>query len=93
MSFVAFGMRSVEKALKNWLLFHDNAPAHRSDLAKYFLADDNATALDHPPYRHALVTADFNIFPRIKSSWEELCFFDVGDVMRNVTEELKSFFT
>ena len=62
MSFVAFGMRSVENALKKWLLFPDNAPAHQSGLVKYFLADDIATTLDHPPYRRALAANDFYIF-------------------------------
>jgi len=70
-SFVVFGfgMRSVGNTLKNWLLFHDNAPAHRSVLVKDFLADDNTTTLEYPSYRRKMAAADFYLFPRMKSAW------------------------
>jgi hypothetical protein len=41
-----------------WFLLHDNAPAHRSVLVKYFLTSI-VTTLEHPPYSHDLATADF----------------------------------
>jgi hypothetical protein len=28
---------------------HDNAPAHRSDIVRYFLAANNVTTLENPP--------------------------------------------
>jgi transposase len=33
-----------------WFLLHDYAPTHRSVLVKDFLAKNNMTALEHPPY-------------------------------------------
>jgi len=33
-----------------WFLLHHNAPAHRSVLVKDFLAKNNVTTLEHPPY-------------------------------------------
>ena len=40
-------------------LRHDNAPAHRSALAKDVLVKNNATTLEHPPYFPDLISADF----------------------------------
>jgi len=43
--------KSPEKWRTNsWFLLHNNAPAHRLLLAKYFLVKDNVTRLEHPPY-------------------------------------------
>ena len=43
----------------SWRLFHDDAPAHRSVLLKYFLAKNNVTTLEHPSYSPHLAAADF----------------------------------
>jgi len=42
---------------------HDNAPTHRSILVKDFLAKNNVTTLEHPPYSPDLIRADFYLFP------------------------------
>jgi hypothetical protein len=84
-------MGSVGNALKNWFLFHDNAPAHRPGLVKDFVAEDNTTTLEHPPYRPELALADFYLFPKMRSAGEGQCFWDTTDVNKNATEELKSF--
>ena len=42
---------------------HDNAPTHRSILVKDFLAKNNVTTLEHPPYSPDLIPADFYLFP------------------------------
>jgi histone-lysine N-methyltransferase SETMAR len=47
---------------KNWLLLHDNTPAHRSVFVQ--------VELPHPPYSPDLVPSDFFFFPRLK---EKLC--------------------
>jgi hypothetical protein len=39
----------------SWFLIHNNAPAHRSALAKDFLAKNNVTMLEHPPYSFDLI--------------------------------------
>jgi hypothetical protein len=51
-------------------LFHDNAPAHRSVLAKDFLRNNNVTTLEIPPYSCDLAAAYFCLFTRIISALE-----------------------
>jgi transposase len=48
-------------------LLHDNAPAHRSVLVRVFLEKNNVITLEHPPYAHDLVSADFYLFLQLKS--------------------------
>ena len=52
----------------SWFLLHDYAPAHRSVLIKDFLAKKVMTTQKHPPYSPDLDTADFYLFPRLKSA-------------------------
>ena len=70
------------------LLFHDNAPAHRSILVKYFLAKNNVKTPEHPSYSRDLAQYDSYLFPRLKSALKVRHFCDTVDVM-NATEELK----
>jgi hypothetical protein len=67
-SFVALGMRSEghapqKRRTNSWFLFHDNAPANRSVLLKYFLAKKNAITLQHFPCSPDLAKDDFYLFP------------------------------
>jgi hypothetical protein len=64
-------------------LLHDNAPAHRSVLVKDFLAKNKMTISEHPP--HSLATADFYLFPRIKSAIKGWVFCDATDIIKNET--------
>ncbi|KAJ4427588.1 hypothetical protein ANN_25236 [Periplaneta americana] len=49
---------------KNWLLLHDNAPAHRSILAQEELARQQVTVLPHFPYSPDLAPCDiFSLSP------------------------------
>ena len=52
----------------SWFLLHHNAPAHRSVLPKDFLAKNNVTTLEHPPYSPDLASADFYLFPGLNSA-------------------------
>jgi histone-lysine N-methyltransferase SETMAR len=72
-----------------WFLLHDNAPAHRSCLATRFLAKNNVTTLEHPPYSPDLAPADFYLIPRLKSAleWRRSC--DATDMITNAKEKLK----
>lgn len=51
---------------KNWILHHDNAPAHRSLLVGQYLAKHQLPVLPQPPYSPDLAPADFYLFPRLK---------------------------
>ncbi|UYV75597.1 hypothetical protein LAZ67_13000696 [Cordylochernes scorpioides] len=51
---------------KNWLLHHDNAPAHTLLLVRYFLAKNNTLMMPQPPYSSELAPCDFFWFPKLK---------------------------
>jgi len=86
----AFGRKHPEKWRTNsWFLLHDNAPTHSAVLVKDFLANNNVTKLEHPPRSPDLATADFYLFPRLKSALKVRCFCDANDIIKNATEELK----
>jgi hypothetical protein len=61
---VAVRRQRLEKWRPNsWFLLHDNAPAHRSVLVKYFVAKSIVTTLEHPTYSPDLAAAGFNLCP------------------------------
>jgi transposase len=73
----------------SWFLLHENAPAHRSVLVKDFLANNNVTTTEHPPYSPDLPSHDFYLFPRLKSALKGRRFYDGTYIIRNATKELK----
>jgi len=50
----------------DWLLHHDNAPAHTSLFVREFLINNNMTTVPHPAYSPDLVPCDFYMFPKLK---------------------------
>jgi len=76
------------KRPKKWrtnssFLLHDNAPAHWSVLVKDFLAENDVTTLEHPPYPPGLAPADVHVFLQVKSALKGQCFCDAADIMKN----------
>jgi hypothetical protein len=67
---------------KLWFLLHDNAPTHRSDLVKDFLAKDNVTTKEN------LAPADIYLFPVFQSALNGRSFCDAADIIKNATGEL-----
>ncbi|KAG5316889.1 MOS1T transposase, partial [Acromyrmex insinuator] len=51
---------------RNWLLHHDNAPAHTSLLVREFLTKNNTLMMPQPPYSPDLAPCDFFLFPKLK---------------------------
>ena len=49
-----------------WILHHDNAPAHSALIVHEFLARNSITVLEHPPYSPDLAPCDFFLFPKCK---------------------------
>ena len=43
----------------DWLLHHDNAPAHSSNLVQQFLAKHKIVQLHQPPYSPDIAACDF----------------------------------
>ena len=74
-----------------WVHLHDNAPEHLSILVKDLLAENNVTTLEHLPHSPDLAAAEFYMFHKLKSVLTRRHFCDATDVIRNGTDELKSF--
>jgi len=55
----------------DWILHHDNAPAHKMLTVKHFLAQKWITEMEYPSYSPDLAPNDFLLFPKIKSALEE----------------------
>ena len=51
---------------KNWLLLHDNAPAHTSLLVRKFLAKNNTLMMPQLPYSPDLNLCDFFLLSKLK---------------------------
>jgi transposase len=58
-------------------------------LVKDYVAQNNVTTLEHPPYSPDLAAADFCLFSRLKSALKGRRCCDATDIIKNVTEELK----
>ncbi len=54
------------KLTEGILLLHDNAPAHRSQVAQAAIQQSRFFQLDHPPYSPDLAPSDFYLFPKMK---------------------------
>jgi hypothetical protein len=50
----------------NWLLHHDNAPAHTFLKATEFLTNNNMVIVPHPLYSPDSAPCDFALFPKLK---------------------------
>ena len=72
-----------------WFHLHKNAPAHWLILVKDFLSKNNLTTLEHPLHFPNLTTADFHLFPWLKSALEGWCFCDGTDIIKNAMDKLK----
>jgi histone-lysine N-methyltransferase SETMAR len=74
----------------DWLLHHDNVPAHTALSVQQFLAKSNMVLLPHPPYSPDLAPCDFFLFPRMKKTLKGKRFSDVDEVKENTLTALKS---
>ena len=49
---------------QNLVIYHDNAPAHKSFKVSHFLAENKMTVIPHPPYLPDLPPVTFSSSPR-----------------------------
>jgi histone-lysine N-methyltransferase SETMAR len=49
----------------DWILHHDNAPAHKAQSFKQFLTQKSIAETEHPPYSPDLAPNDFWLFPKV----------------------------
>ncbi|UYV76121.1 hypothetical protein LAZ67_13002655 [Cordylochernes scorpioides] len=76
---------------KNWLLHHDNAPAHTSLLVRDFLAKNNTLMMPQPPYTPDLAPCDFFLFPKLKRPMKGRRYATLDEIKTASKEELKRF--
>ena len=74
----------------DWLLHHDNAPAHSSNLVQQFLVKHKIVQLRQPPYIPDIAPRDFWMFPKLKIPFEGKQFDDIETIQSNATRELKA---
>ncbi|KAJ4435710.1 hypothetical protein ANN_18326 [Periplaneta americana] len=74
---------------QNWVLHHDNTPAHRSLLVSEFLAQYKRLVLRQPPYSPDLAPADFYLFPKVKSLFKGQRFASAEEVKIHATLALR----
>ena len=67
----------------DWMLQHDNAPAHTALSIREFLAKRNIPVLQHPPYSPDLVLYDFFLFPKLKSKLKGHHFGKMENIQKN----------
>ena len=66
----------------NWVLQHDNAPAHNALKTREFLRGTNTIVAPHPPYSPDLAPRDFFLFPKVKFKLEGRSFDTVEEIQR-----------
>jgi hypothetical protein len=71
-------------SLDDWVLHHDNAPAHTALSIRDFLAKKNIPELPHPPYSPNVAPCDFYLFSKLKLKLKVRYF----GTMENITDEL-----
>jgi histone-lysine N-methyltransferase SETMAR len=74
----------------DWILHHDNAPAHKAFSVKQFLAQISITEMEHLPHSPDLAPNDFWLFPKIKCALKGRRFQVTEDIQKNVTLVLKA---
>jgi len=72
----------------DWLLHHDNAPAHTALSIREFLAKKNIPVLPHPPYSPDLAPCDFYLFSKLKLKLKGNHFGTMENIQKVVTDEL-----
>jgi transposase len=58
----------IELWPNDWIVHHNNAPAHKALSVKEFLAKEYTTEIDQPTYSPDLVPKGFWLFPKLKSA-------------------------
>ena len=73
---------------KNWLLHHDNAPAHTSLLVGKFLAKNNTLIMPQPLYSPDLAPCDYFLFPKLKRPIKGRRYDTIEEIKAASKEEL-----
>jgi len=74
----------------NWILHHDNSPAHRAVTTNEFLAKHNIPSLPHPLSSPDLAPCDFFLFPQLKKTMKGRRFDDVEEIQANAMRQMRA---
>jgi hypothetical protein len=74
----------------NWVLHHDNAPAHTALAVQHFLASKNMTVVPHPPYLAVVAPGDFFLFPKMKIKLKRRRFDTIEEIQAKSQKVLKT---
>lgn len=78
------------KLIENgWILHHDNAPAHRSQICQQTIAEIGCELLAHPAYSPDLAPCDHSLFPDLKNYLRGQRFQSDDEVNAAVSGALK----
>jgi len=72
----------------DWVLHHDNAPAHTALSFREFLVKKNIPVLPHPPYSPDLALCYFYLFSKLKSKLKGHHFGAMENIQKIETDEL-----
>jgi len=81
-------MRVCPNITTNWILYHDNAPAHAAFSVAQLLTSKGITVMPQPPYSPDLVPCDFFSFQKTKSAVKGHHFESTEDIRRSVMHTL-----
>ena len=74
----------------DWLLHHDNRPAHSSNLVQQFFAKHKIVQLRQLSYSPDIAPCDVWMFPKLKMALKRKRFDDIQTIQSNATRELKA---
>jgi len=75
---------------QTWMLHHDNAPPHASNLIRSYLAKHQISLCHHPPYSPDLAPADFFLFPKLKTTMKGRRFQTIEEIQENTLREVRA---
>jgi len=84
------GHRPAKWQSGNWILHHDNAPAHRAVTTNEFLAKHNIPSVPHPPYSPDLAPCNVFLFPQLKKTMKGHRFDYVEEIQANTMRQLRA---
>jgi hypothetical protein len=66
----------------DWILHHENAPAHKALSVKQFLVQKSITEMEYPTYSPDFASTDFWLFSKIKSALKGRRFEVTEDIQK-----------
>jgi hypothetical protein len=79
-----------QKFADDWVLHHNNAPAHTALAIRECLAKKNIPVLPHPPYSPDLAPCDFYLFLKLKLKSKGHHFGTIENIQKAVTDDLNT---